>query len=148
MSSGLADSRDETRLTNLRFADDVLVIGRSLKQVTEMLTLLKAETGKCGLELHPEKTKILSSTNRQNRPRNKFTYAGDMRIEILPRACEIKYLGRQITFGDTQAAELKNQWLYLVLIIVLLVLETVRILGCMFLIYRVLLCLYSSPALC
>ena len=109
MGSGFTNSQNETRLTNLRFADDVLVIGRSLKQVAEMLMLLKAETGKCGLELHPEKTKILSSTNRQNRPRNKFTYVGDMRIEILPRTSELKYLGRQITFEDAQRAELKNR---------------------------------------
>ena len=76
MGSGFTNSQNETRLTNLRFADDVLVIGRSLKQVAEMLTLLKAETGKCGLELHPENTKILSSTNRQNRPRNKLHVSG------------------------------------------------------------------------
>jgi hypothetical protein len=97
------------RLTNLRFADDVLVVGSSLKQVTEMLQLLQAETGKCGLELHPEKTKIISSTNRQNRPRNKYTHVGDMKIEILARTGTLKYLGRQITFNDAQRAELSNR---------------------------------------
>ena len=80
-----------------------------MKQVTDMLALLKAETGKCGLELHPEKTKIISSTNRQNRPRNKYIRVEDMRIEILPRTSEIKYLGRQITFEGAQRAELKNR---------------------------------------
>ena len=109
MGPGTADSKDETRLTNLRFADDVLVVGSSLKQVTEMLQLLQAETGKCGLELHPEKTKIISSTNRQNRPRNKYTHVGDMKIEILARTGTLKYLGRQITFNDAQRAELSNR---------------------------------------
>ena len=103
------ESRDETRLTNLRFADDVLVVGSSLKQVTEMLLLLKTETGKCGLELHPEKTKIISSTNRQNRPRNKYTQVGDMRIEILARAGTLKYLGQQITFDDARRVELSHR---------------------------------------
>ena len=109
MGSGLTDTKDETRLTNLRFADDVLVVGSSLKQVTEMLRLLKAETGRCGLELHPEKTKIISSTNRQNRPRSKYAQVGDMKIEVLARTGEIKYLGRQITFTDAQRAEMKNR---------------------------------------
>ena len=109
MGFGNADSKDETRLTNLRFADDVLIVGSSLKQVTEMLTLLKAETGKCGLELHPDKTKIISSTNRQNRPRNKSTKVGDMRIEILARNSALKYLGRQITFDDAQRVELSSR---------------------------------------
>ena len=109
MGYGSTNSRDDTRLTNLRFADDVLVVGSSLKQVTEMLLLLKTETEKCGLELHPEKTKILSSTNRQNRPRNKYTHVGDMRIEILARTGALKYLGRQITFEDAQRVELSNR---------------------------------------
>ena len=109
MGYGSTNSRDDTRLTNLRFADDVLVVGSSLKQVTEMLLLLKTETEKCGLELHPEKTKFLSSTNRQNRPRNKYTHVGDMRIEILARTGALKYLGRQITFEDAQRVELSNR---------------------------------------
>jgi hypothetical protein len=32
-----------------------------------------------------------------------------MRIEILPRTSEVKYLGRQITFENAQRAELKNR---------------------------------------
>ena len=109
MGPGFAESKDETRLTNLRFADDLLVVGSSLKQVTEMLLILQAEAGKCGLKLHPEKTKIISSTNRQNRPRSKYAHVGEMKIEVLARTGEIKYLGRQITFTDAQRAELKNR---------------------------------------
>ena len=109
MGSGFAESEDETRLTNLRFADDLLVVGSSLKQVTEMLLILQAEAGKCGLKLHPEKTKIISSTNRQNRPRSKYAHVGEMKIEVLARTGEINYLGRQITFTDAQRAELKKR---------------------------------------
>jgi hypothetical protein len=109
MGLGHTDSGGETRLTNLRFADDILVVGSSLKQVTEMLLLLRTECEKCGLELHPEKTKIISSTNRQNRTRNKFTEVGDMKIEVLARNSTIKYLGRQITFEDAHRTELNNR---------------------------------------
>ena len=100
---------DETRLTNLRFADDVLLTGRSLKQVCEMLHIVQVETQECGLELHPDKTKIISSTNRENRPRNKFVQVGDMKIEVLGRAFTIKYLGRQITFEEPHTKELSNR---------------------------------------
>ena len=78
-------ARDETRLTNLRFADDVLLTGRSLRQVSEMLGIVQIEAKKCGLELHPEKTKIISSTNRNGRPATKHAKIGEMKIEILPQ---------------------------------------------------------------
>ena len=58
---GSAENAADTRLTNLRFADDVLITGRSLKQLSEMLNLLQKESEVSGLQLHPEKTKIISS---------------------------------------------------------------------------------------
>ena len=100
---------DESRLTNLRFADDVLLAARSLKQLGDMLLLVQSEASKCGLESHPEETKIISSTNREGRPRSAHTQIGAMKIEILPRASAVKYLGRQITFGDYHELELSNR---------------------------------------
>ena len=98
---------DETRMTNLRFADDVLVIGRSLSQISHMLELIYLEGKICGLQLHPDKTKIISSTNRtQGRPKSRYISIGDMRIEVLPRDSSIKYLGRQINFGTLHEDEL------------------------------------------
>ena len=100
---------DETRLTNLRFADDVLLTGRSLNQLCDMLRVIQIETQECGLELHPDKTKIISSTNRENRPRCKFVKVGDMKIEVLGRSVAVKYLGRQITFEEPHTKELNNR---------------------------------------
>ena len=48
---------NQSILTNLRFADDVLIFGRSISQVTKMLTQLNKAANDHGLELHPEKTK-------------------------------------------------------------------------------------------
>ena len=109
MGFGLLDTADETRLTNLRFADDVLVVGRSLPQLSDMLLLLQAESAVSGLQLHPEKTKIMSSTNRGHRPRQKFVRVGDMKIELLARDGKIKYLGRQIAFENATQVELGNR---------------------------------------
>ena len=46
-------------LTNLRFADDVLLIGNSVQQVTEMLNDLSSAAQKFGLEVHMGVIKIL-----------------------------------------------------------------------------------------
>ena len=48
----------ETIITNLRFADDILLIGRSLPQIKKMIADIAEEGEKVGLELHPQKTKL------------------------------------------------------------------------------------------
>ena len=103
-------SSDSSRITNLRFADDVLLIGRSLTQITSMLEEVYKEAQACGLQLHPEKTKIITSTNRtEGRPRNRNVKIGDMKIEILTRDTAIKYLGRKISFGEYHEDELASR---------------------------------------
>jgi len=109
MGSGSLETAADTRLTNLRFADDVLITGRSLQQLSDMLLLLREESAVSGLQLHPGKTKIISSTNREHRPRQKFVRVGDMKVEVLPRNGKIKYLGRQITFENGTVVELSNR---------------------------------------
>ena len=46
-------------LTNLRFTDDLLLIGKSLHQVKAMLEDLMTEAAAYGLETHPDKTKFM-----------------------------------------------------------------------------------------
>ena len=48
-----------SRMTNLRFADDILLMGRTLPQIRNMLSDVAGESARVGLELHPGKTKIL-----------------------------------------------------------------------------------------
>ena len=52
-------------LQNLRFADDVLLVGKSLPQVHKMLVGLSEEAAKAGLQVHMGKTKILSNVVRR-----------------------------------------------------------------------------------
>ena len=49
-------------LTNLRLADDILLVGRTLPQVKRMLADVATEGAKVGLEQHPEK-KIFTITS-------------------------------------------------------------------------------------
>ena len=52
---------DHDCLTNLRFADNVLLFATSKEQLQKMLCDFKESTEKVGLRIHPEKTKILSN---------------------------------------------------------------------------------------
>ena len=51
-------SGQDAILTNLRFADDIVLIGRSLPQIKKMIADVKSAGAEVGLELHPAKTKI------------------------------------------------------------------------------------------
>ena len=51
----------DTRLTNLRFADDVLLFARSSQHIAQMLRDLRTAALEFDLEIHPEKTKVLTN---------------------------------------------------------------------------------------
>jgi hypothetical protein len=97
-------------MTNLRFADDILLTTTSLSRLKKMLLHLSEAAKSRGLELHPDKTKILSNTTRKSgRQKQEHVIIGDMRIEILPFMGGTKYLGRQLTFDSPHMAELQNR---------------------------------------
>ena len=52
---------DNDCLTNLRFADDVLLFATSKEQLQKMLYEFKESTGKVCLKIDPAKTKVLSN---------------------------------------------------------------------------------------
>ena len=54
-------------LTNLRFADDVLLFSTSLEQLQKMMCDFMQSTERVGSKTHPDKTKILmnQSTNKR-----------------------------------------------------------------------------------
>ena len=71
------------RLQNLRFADDVLIIGTSLLEVQRMLEDLSIEAKIAGLNIHPEKTKMLAnSKGRQGSETNKEVIMEVMEVEV------------------------------------------------------------------
>ena len=94
-------------LTNLRFADDVLLAGRTLHQIQSMLSDIHEIAGAVGLCLHPDKTKILTNVTKKKRGRgahSRVTVNG-MEIEILPAEESVKYLGKLLS--STAAAGLE-----------------------------------------
>ena len=57
---------DHDCLTNLSFADNVMLFATSKEQIRKMLCEFKKVTEKVGLRIHPGKTKILSNQSTIN----------------------------------------------------------------------------------
>ena len=96
------------KLTNLRFADDLLLCAGSFKAAQTMLTDLIDEAGKYGLQVHESKTKFLwngqgvSSDIKQTIIRRKP-------FEVLDETGSTMYLGRLFSFDRTHDIELKSR---------------------------------------
>jgi hypothetical protein len=99
----------EDHLTNLRFADDLLLVSRSLTVLQKMLQELRQAVGDVGLELHLGKTKILTNAQGRKQSHAKFARVGDNQIEILAPSEPTKYLGRALAFMDFHDREIKHR---------------------------------------
>ena len=77
----LSDKKEDC-LTNLRFADDVLLFSTSLEKLREMLCEFKTSTEAVGLGIHPDKTKILSN---QDKEKAKEITVDNIKIEVLSK---------------------------------------------------------------
>ena len=96
---------DHEILTNLRFADDVILFATSKEQIRKMLCGFKNATEKAGLRVHPDKTKILSNQSTINL--KKHLEVDGMNIEILTRNESVKYLGHRVSFYQQETTEIK-----------------------------------------
>ena len=105
MGKNLSDN-DHDCLTNMRFADDVLLFASSQEQLQKMLCEFKRSTEKVGLRIHPGKTKILS--NQSLNVRNEIEI-DDIKVEILTREECTTYLGQMITFQQQETTEIRNR---------------------------------------
>ena len=72
-------------LTNLRFADDVMLFATYKEQLQNMMYDFKKATEKVGLKIHPDKTKILSNQSNMNSNTKRYIKVGDMSIEVLTK---------------------------------------------------------------
>ena len=82
---------DHDCLTNMRFADDVLLFASSKEQLQKRLCEFKRSTEKVELRIHPGKTKILSNQNSNTR---KEIEVDNIKVVILTRGESTKYLGQ------------------------------------------------------
>ena len=98
----------EDHLTNLRFADDLLLIGRTLPQLKQMLADMTEECAKVGLRLHPGKTKILHNDKGYGR-HVRTASVSDMAIDVLEATASTMYLGRLLCLTDPHEVELQHR---------------------------------------
>ena len=96
----------ERRLTNLRFADDLLLLAASRAQVKHMLQDLINAAQKAGLEIHLGKTKVLSNEVGQGLQSLQFS-AG--KVDILPLSGSTDYLGRRLCLGSLHDSEIDSR---------------------------------------
>jgi hypothetical protein len=98
-------------LTNLRFADDILLTSTSLTHITHMLADLQTRALTVGLQLHPDKTKILHNRFQHDDTKRlpRYVQANDMKIEVMTTSESTKYLGRALSFNDPHRTELENR---------------------------------------
>jgi hypothetical protein len=99
--------RDD-RLCNLRFADDLLLIASTERQLKIMIKDLVESAARVGLEIHPEKTKILANEYIKER-RGRFMSIGSTHIEVLPADGATKYLGRLLSLSSIHDMELDHR---------------------------------------
>ena len=95
---------DGERLTNLRFADDILLVASSKSDIKKMMCKLQDEALKFGLQMHCGKTKVL--TNTATSDGDKIAVNG-RDIDVLSQKASEKYLGRRLCMGEPHQAELR-----------------------------------------
>ena len=90
-------------LTNLRFADDVLLLAHSRRDITRMISDLAIEAEKYGLKLHMGKTNIL--TMATDVPRQALI--NGEAVKILKGG--ERYLGRKLALDEYHETEFRNR---------------------------------------
>ena len=96
-------------MTNLRFADDVMLISTSLEQAREMLEDLINEARKVGLEVHLGKTSLLSNGMDSNKDVRSIEVQGN-RVEVVEAGASTMYLGRALSLNNSDDNELKHRF--------------------------------------
>eukprot|EP00973_Karenia_brevis_P071847 9984620-Karenia_brevis.AAC.1 len=101
--------RGGTALTNLRFADDVILVATSRKHVEIMLQDLSKSCRKVGLNVHHGKTKVICSIPDEHRRGSDTIQLDNQEVRILSFFESTSYLGRALAFGNSDERELTNR---------------------------------------
>jgi hypothetical protein len=104
---GLQLSSEGGDLTNLRFADDVILVARQKSDIRKMLQDLSEISAKHGLKIHFGKTKIMTWNCLSASCASIKVDEHD--VKIMDEAEAERYLGRKLCFADSQLKELNNR---------------------------------------
>jgi hypothetical protein len=105
---GIVIDSPEDPLTNLRFADDVLLFAHSRQDIVKMISHLSEAAAKYGLKLHVGKTNVLTNIDNERRP-DKLP-VGEGWLKVLREDEAERYLGRKLCLNEHHAAELSHRF--------------------------------------
>lgn len=91
-------------MLSLHFADDILLVSKSLKEITIMVCDVAKSSAEIGLQFNYKKTKALWNGNGPQVPKTLSTAQGNVDI-LLPYAA-VAYLGRELCFTDPHDKEI------------------------------------------
>ena len=93
-------------LTNLLFADDVVLVATCQKDISKMIVDLDKNAAKFGLKIHMGKTAVLTNASR-SRPNT--IKCGQAVVKVLLQDDAEKYLGRKISIDLFHETEIANR---------------------------------------
>ena len=102
------------RLTNIRYADDLMLFAKSLAEMIQMVQMIEEELAAAGLHLNVSKTKLLTTDSNERVPQH--VEIGNAWVEVLTGGDTHKYLGRKLSGDVTQrsavdfAARIQAAW--------------------------------------
>jgi hypothetical protein len=105
----IGDGYRRELLCNLRFADDILLLAPSKRQLKRMLQDLADVTAKVGLEIHMGKTSVLCNVPDAKRSGPDTMRVNEEEVKVLPFAESAMYLGREFSFEDMHIKELRHR---------------------------------------
>ena len=112
---GLFISNNQARVTNIRYADDILLFSNSLEELVAMSEMLLRELNAIGLKLNAEKNKILHCDLVDEDADLGFIEINDELIEILDISKSHKYFGKTLStsIGHSSNFNLRteSEWL-------------------------------------
>jgi len=94
-------------LTELRFADDVILVAQSRSDIQKMLQHLETTSAKFGLKINFGKTRVLT-WNALSLPSTSIML-GEQSVAILDECASESYLGRKLAFSASQDIELRHR---------------------------------------
>ena len=96
----LSNNIQNEKLTNIRFADDLIIYAHSLEELTSMIDLLVQEFATVGLQLNSQKSKIfILDENVANSDNTMLVDVADGFVQVVQNHETHKYLGMNVP-GD------------------------------------------------
>ena len=100
---------DDDQITNLRFADDLIIVAATKVQLQTMLRELAASVKDVGLCLHWGKTKCVCNIPDDDREECTTITVDGRDVQLLKYDESLMYLGRALSFGSLHDAEIGNR---------------------------------------